>query len=273
MLSSGSRGTEVAHGSGFRCRERIMRRARSVLRRAGARQFLFKYCSTFDSTEAGNIGPVTEALMQALEIDFTIACPAFPGTGSTIFRGHLFVGDQLLSDSPMRDHPLTPMTDSNPVGVVQCATIDAGVDAIRDAFAGLRAEGVAVAIVDAVSDAQLYRTGRALDGFPLVTGGSGIAIGLPETYRRAGLLTPASGTDTVPAMSGSGLVLSGNCSTATRVQVDAFAPVMRHCGWIRCNLPPVARRLTGRSGGRDSTSGPDRCWSTPGTHPTGSQVG
>ena len=204
------------------------------LRRAGAQQFLFKYCSTFDSTDTGNIGPVTEALMQALETDFTIACPAFPETGRTIFKGHLFVGDQLLSDSPMRDHPLTPMTDSNlvdvlarqmtrPVGLVQCATIDAGVDAIRDAFAGLRAEGVAVAIVDAVSDAQLHRIGRALAGFPLVTGGSGIAIGLPETYRRAGLLTPASGADTVPAISGPGLVLSGSCSTATRAQVDVFA--------------------------------------------------
>ena len=204
------------------------------LRAAGARQFLFKYCSTFDSTDAGNIGPVTEALMQALDTDFTIACPAFPETGRTIFNGHLFVADQLLSDSPMRDHPLTPMTDSNlvsvlarqmtrPVGLVQYAAVDAGVDAIRDSFAALRNDGKAVAIVDAVTDAQLHRIGRAVAEFPLVTGGSGIAIGLPETYRRAGLLAPGSSPDTVPAVTGAGLVLSGSCSTATRGQVDAFA--------------------------------------------------
>src|SRR6185369_6788281 len=119
------------------------------LKAAGCRQFYFKYCSTFDSTARGNIGPVAEALMAALDTDFTIACPAFPANGRTIYKGHLFVGDQLLSDSGMRHHPLTPMTDSNlvrvlqqqasrPVGLVDCSIVSQGAAAIARRFAELR---------------------------------------------------------------------------------------------------------------------------------------
>ena len=137
--------------------------AAQALRRAGARQVLFKYCSTFDSTDEGNIGPVAEALLQDAGSDLTIACPSFPATGRTTYKGHLFVGDQLLSDSPMRDHPLNPMRDSNlqrvlqrqtalPVGLVDIATIRRGVAAVERAFAEHRSAGKRILIVDALDD-------------------------------------------------------------------------------------------------------------------------
>ena len=144
------------------------------LRQAGARQFFFKYCSTFDSTDNGNIGPVTEALMAELQTDLSIACPAYPTTGRTIYNGHLFVFGDLLSESSMRNHPLTPMTDANlvrvlqrqtkdPVGLVSCSDVMQGSDAIRVALDKLRSEGTRMAIVDAVSDAHLYDIGAAVE--------------------------------------------------------------------------------------------------------------
>lgn len=204
------------------------------LKTAGARQFFFKYCSTFDSTDEGNIGPVTDALMDALGADFTIACPAFPETGRTIFKGHLFVGDQLLSDTHMRHHPLTPMTDSNlvavlgrqtkrAVGLIQHRQIEGGVPAITDAIEALKADGKTIAIVDAVDDAQLYTVGESLAGLTLITGGSGIALGLPANYRKAGLVGENKAADQVPAVTGPAMVLSGSCSAATLGQVAEFA--------------------------------------------------
>jgi uncharacterized protein YgbK (DUF1537 family) len=204
------------------------------LKAAGARQYFFKYCSTFDSTDKGNIGPVTDALMEALGADFTIACPAFPETGRTIFKGHLFVGDQLLSDTHMRHHPLTPMTDSNlvavlgrqtrrGVGLIQHRQIQQGVPAIRAAIEALKAEGKPIAIVDAVDDAQLYTIGEALADLTLITGGSGIALGLPANYRKAGLVGENKAADQVPAVKGPAMVLSGSCSAATLGQVAEFA--------------------------------------------------
>ena len=169
------------------------------LRGAGCRQFFFKYCSTFDSTPQGNIGPVTEALMQALDTDFSIACPAFPENGRTIFNGHLFVGDALLSESGMQHHPLTPMTDANlvrvlagqckgKVGLVPFDTVDRGAPAIADAFADLRSSGYPHAIVDAISDEHLMAIGTACADLVLITGGSGVAVGLPSNFRRTGVL-------------------------------------------------------------------------------------
>jgi uncharacterized protein YgbK (DUF1537 family) len=204
------------------------------LQAAGARQIFFKYCSTFDSTDEGNIGPVTDALMDKLGADFTIACSAFPETGRTIFKGHLFVGDQLLSDTHMRHHPLTPMTDSNlvavlgrqtgrDVGLIQHNQIEQGAAAITAAMAALKADGKSFAFVDAVDDAQLTVIGEALTGLKLITGGSGIALGLPANYRKAGLLGENSGADQVSPVAGPALVLSGSCSAATLVQVAAFA--------------------------------------------------
>lgn len=160
------------------------------LRAAGCRQFFFKYCSTFDSTQKGNIGPVTEALMQALETKFSIACPAFPENGRTVFKGHLFVGDVPLNESGMQHHPLTPMTDANlvrvlagqctgKVGLVPFDIVDRGDRAIVDACADLRSSGYRHAIVDAISDDQLMVVGAACADLTLVTGGSGVAVGLP----------------------------------------------------------------------------------------------
>jgi uncharacterized protein YgbK (DUF1537 family) len=206
------------------------RAALAWLRQAGARQFFFKYCSTFDSTERGNIGPVAEALMDALGADFTIACPAFPETGRTIFRGYLFVGDVLLSESGMKDHPLTPMTDANlvrvlqrqaarKVGLVKYDTVAAGPDAVRARFDALRGEGAGLAIVDAVSDADLRAIGTACAGLALVTGGSGVAIGLPDNFRAQGLLGSPERAAELPAVAGAAAVLSGSCSVATNAQV------------------------------------------------------
>jgi uncharacterized protein YgbK (DUF1537 family) len=200
------------------------------LKQAAARQILFKYCSTFDSTDAGNIGPVAEALMAALGADFTLFCPAFPETGRTIYRGYLFVGDVLLSESGMRDHPLTPMRDPSlvrvlqqqcrgKVGLVPQYDVARGPAAIRDAFASLRQAGFRHAIVDAIEDHDLEAIGEAAADFPLITGGSGIALGLPANFRRQGLLDEGSGADALPPVAGAAAVLSGSCSEATRAQV------------------------------------------------------
>lgn len=192
-------------------------------------QIYFKYCSTFDSTPQGNIGPVTEALMQALDCDFTIATPAFPDNQRTVFKGHLFVGEQLLSDSGMRSHPLTPMTDANLVRVLQAQTrrkvglidhvaVAAGEAAIRARIAALRAEGVGIAIVDAVSNDDLLCLGPALAGMPLVTAGSGVAIALPANFG----LQPTPQAAALPPAVGLQAVVSGSCSVATRAQVAHF---------------------------------------------------
>jgi uncharacterized protein YgbK (DUF1537 family) len=204
------------------------------LRAAGARQVYFKYCSTFDSTDAGNIGPVAEALLDALGARFTIACPAFPVNQRTIYLGHLYVGDVLLSDSPMRDHPLTPMRDANlvrvlarqarrPVGLVRWPVVKAGADAIRAEFARLAAEGAGHAIVDAIEDGDLMAIGAACSELPLVTGGSGIALGLPQNFRAQGLLPERADAATLPQVAGKAAVLAGSCSAATRAQVAAMA--------------------------------------------------
>ena len=169
------------------------------LQARGCRQYYFKYCSTFDSTPNGNIGPVAEALMQALGTDFAIACPAFPANARTVYMGNLFVGDVPLAESGMREHPLTPMTDSNLVRVLQAQArskvdlvawrdVARGAGAIRARFEALRREGVRLAIVDAITDADLCAIGEASADHPLVTAGSGLAIGLPPNFRRAGLL-------------------------------------------------------------------------------------
>ncbi|MBU3648595.1 MAG: four-carbon acid sugar kinase family protein [Limnohabitans sp.] len=203
------------------------------LKAQGVEQIYFKYCSTFDSTPAGNIGPVTEALMDAIYgpgQGFTIACPAFPENNRTIFKGHLFVGDVLLSDSGMRHHPLTPMTDANlvrvmqsqtrrKVGLVEQSCVAAGADAIRARFAALQAEGVGVAVIDAISNQDLMHMGQALADTPLVTAGSGVAIGLPQNWQARGRLKAGIQADTLPAAKGYQAVISGSCSVATNAQV------------------------------------------------------
>ncbi len=195
----------------------------------GAQQIYFKYCSTFDSTPAGNIGPVADALMTALGTDFTIATPAFPDNGRTVFKGHLFVGDQLLSDSGMKDHPLTPMRDANlvrvlqaqtnrKVGLVDHKTIAAGAAAIAQQFSDLKAQGIGMAIVDAVSNDDLIELGKALKGMPLVTAGSGVAIGLAQNFG----LAPSAQASALPPPTGYKAIVSGSCSLASNRQVAHF---------------------------------------------------
>ena len=201
--------------------------ALAALRAAGARQIYFKYCSTFDSTAEGNIGPVTDALMQALSTDFTIACPAFPENGRTVFRGHLFVGDELLSDSGMKHHPLTPMTDANLVRVLQAQTAQKvgllRVDALRTNAAAqivqLRADGVRIAVADAIDNSDLLALGEACADLPLITAGSGVALGLPPAYQRRGGWSPSDTAAQLSPVQGTAAVLSGSCSQATNAQV------------------------------------------------------
>lgn len=211
------------------------------LRKAEARQIFFKYCSTFDSTDQGNIGPVADALLEGLDSDFTIACPAFPETGRTIYQGHLFVGDRLLSDTHMRQHPLTPMTDPDlvrvlarqtrrGVGLVPLKTVCEGPEAIRARFTELKGQGCAYAITDAVEDEDLLRIGAACADLALVTGGSGVAMGLPANFRGVGLLGDAGAADALPQVEGPGAVLAGSCSAATLGQIEEMAksrPVLR----------------------------------------------
>ncbi|SDO80483.1 Uncharacterized conserved protein YgbK, DUF1537 family [Streptomyces sp. cf386] len=201
-------------------------RALAWLRSMGVEQIYFKYCSTFDSTPAGNIGPVTEALMDALGTDFTIATPAFPDNGRTVFKGHLFVGDVLLSDSGMRHHPLTPMTDSNlvsvlgaqttrAVGLVDHTVVAGGPEAIKARIDALREDGVGIAVADAFSNDDLVRLGAAVKGLPLVTAGSGLAIGLPANWG----FKPSPAAAQLPPPGGHRAIVSGSVSVATNRQV------------------------------------------------------
>lgn len=204
--------------------------ALAALRQAGARQIYFKYCSTFDSTAEGNIGPVTDALMLALGADFTIACPAFPENGRTVFRGHLFVGDQLLSDSGMRYHPLTPMTDANLVKVLQPQTLQAvgllRYDGLQKdaaaAVAQLRAEGVRIAVADALNNQDLLTLAEVCAELPLITAGSGVALGLPPAYQRRGWFQPSEMAAQLATLQGPVAVVSGSCSEATNAQVTRW---------------------------------------------------
>ena len=213
------------------------------LRAAGARQCYFKYCSTFDSTPRGNIGSVADALLAELKADFTIACPSLPINGRTVYQGHLFVGDQLLSESGMRRHPLTPMTDANlvrvlqaqvqgQVGLVDFDAVNAGTTAIAQRFTELRAAGVRFAVCDATSTEHLEALAEACADMPLVTAGSGLALGLPAAYARRGWVTPDMQTSsTLPAVGGRAAVLAGSSANATNTQVrhwlDAGRPAYR----------------------------------------------
>jgi uncharacterized protein YgbK (DUF1537 family) len=208
-------------------------KALAALQAAGCARFFFKYCSTFDSTDKGNIGPVGDALIDALGAKQAIYCPAFPENGRTIFFGHLFVGDVLLSDSHMRHHPLTPMTDASlvrvltrqtrhKVGLVPLKQVQAGSASLRAALAMLAADGVRHVVVDAVADSDLGIIGEGIADTLLVTGGSGVALGLPAAYRRRGLLAHRSGVDSLPKVGGASAVLAGSCSAATLGQIAAF---------------------------------------------------
>ena len=232
---------------------------------AGAKQLFFKYCSTFDSTDEGNIGPVADALLKRLGGGFAIACPAFPANARSIYQGHLFVGSRLLSESGMENHPLTPMRDPDlvrvlsrqtdgGVGLVPFAVVEQGAAAIRREMTRLVESGRRYAIVDAVSDAHLHAIGEAVASHALVTGGSGVAMGLPENFRRAGLLPARSDAAALPAAEGLCAVVAGSCSRATLGQIglardhvpvleldpvatpDAAALAKQALGWVEGKL-------------------------------------
>jgi uncharacterized protein YgbK (DUF1537 family) len=216
------------------------------LKKAGCKQFFFKYCSTFDSTDAGNIGPVIDALLAALDSKFTIACPAFPENKRTVFKGHLFVGDTPLHESGMQNHPLTPMTDPNlvrvlsrqtrrKVGLVPFDDVSLGPQGISAAIDRLRSTETEIAIVDAVRDADLLAIGTACADLPLITGGSGIAMGLPQNFRQSGLLAPNPQAGRLPRITGPGVVIAGSCSQATLEQIERMK---RERPWFR--VDPLA---------------------------------
>jgi uncharacterized protein YgbK (DUF1537 family) len=203
------------------------------LRGQDARQIYFKVCSTFDSSPQGNIGPVIEALMDELGCDFSVATPAFPDAGRTVFQGHLFVGDLLLSDTGMRNHPLTPMTDANlvrflqkqldprrgrKVGLIDFRTVGDSADSIRQRIGQLRSQGISVAIADAITNDDLLRLGAALSDAPLVTAASGLALGLPASWG----FVPSLTSSRLPPASGRKAIIAGSCSTATNEQVKHF---------------------------------------------------
>ncbi len=196
------------------------------LQAQGAQQCYFKVCSTFDSTPQGNIGPVTDALMDALGCAFVAVTPAFPDNQRAVFKGHLFVGDVLLSDSGMRNHPLTPMTDANlvrvlqaqtrkPVGLIEHGVVARGAAAIAERMTQLQRDGIGMAIVDAVRNEDLVQLGQALKGHALVTAGSGVAIGLPANWG----LAASPGAAVLPPAGGLKAIVSGSCSVATNAQV------------------------------------------------------
>jgi 3-dehydrotetronate 4-kinase len=208
-----------------------------ALRAAGAQQIIFKYCSTFDSTREGNIGPVADALLAELGAPAAIVCPAFPTNKRTIYRGHLFVGDKLLNESGMERHPLTPMSDpniarwlscqsENRVGLVPLETVRQGVEAVRTAIGEAIRRSEKLIVCDATSDEDLFTLGHAVKGMALVTGGSGIALGLPDNFAE----TRAATAGPISAPAGKALALSGSCSIATAGQVarhGAAAPTFQ----------------------------------------------
>ncbi len=210
-------------------------RALAWLRAGGAQRMFWKYCSTFDSTAEGNIGPVAEALMAELGAAQTIYCPAFPENGRSVYMGRLFVGEEPLDESPMRDHPLTPMRDSSllrlldpqvqgEVGLAKRLVVAAGPKALRARLESLLERGFAHVVVDAVADSDLGTIAEACCDMPLMTGGSAVAMPLPGVYRQRGYLKSLGGRSVRPELGPGQIVLSGSCSAMTREQVATYEP-------------------------------------------------
>ncbi|WP_372802587.1 3-oxo-tetronate kinase [Paracoccus seriniphilus] len=209
------------------------RAAADWLRAAGAQRFFWKYCSTFDSTPQGNIGPVAQALMADLGASQTIYCPAFPENGRRVFMGNLFVGRQPLAESPMRDHPLTPMRDSDltrllapqvagPVGLVEHPVVEAGPQAIRAALLALAEAGRAHVVIDAIRDGDLTAIATACRDMELISGGSALAMALPGLYLADGTLAADAPRLVPPQLEKGAVVLSGSCSAMTNRQVAHY---------------------------------------------------
>ena len=205
--------------------------ALSWLKDCGCEQFIFKYCSTFDSTKEGNIGPVTDAIMEKLNTDFTIACPSFPDAGRTVYFGHMFVNGKPLNESGMENHPLTPMTDhnlvrwlghqtKNNVGLVDSQTISEGENSVKDKIENLKKNGYKYAIIDTIKNDDFDIICNAVKNLPLLTGGSGIALGLPKIYKDRGLLSASNFQ--IPENNSNAIILSGSCSITTINQINIY---------------------------------------------------
>ncbi|ACE94630.1 hypothetical conserved protein (plasmid) [Rhizobium etli CIAT 652] len=212
------------------------------LRQQGAGHVLYKICSTFDSTDAGNIGPVTEALSEAAGGGGVLVTPAFPETGRTVYLGHLFVGGQPLNESPLKDHPLNPMHDANlvrvlarqsrgAVGLIDLAAIAAGPAAAKAKHDDLRATGVTMAIADAIFERDLETLGEIALHTPVSTGASGLGLGLARALVRSGRISgSATGEDVIRPVGGLSAIIAGSCSKATLRQLDIAEqsmPVLR----------------------------------------------
>ena len=206
-------------------------KALSWLKESGCKQFIFKYCSTFDSTKDGNIGPVTDAIMEELGADFTIACPSFPDAGRTVYYGHMFVNGKPLNESGMEDHPLTPMTDHNlvrwlnyqtkkEVGLIDFETISQGSDKIKQKIISLKKDDIKYAIVDTTNNKEFDAICEGIKDLPFLTGGSGIALGLPKIYKNKGLLS--ENNFDLPQNNSNSVILSGSCSRATLEQINIY---------------------------------------------------
>ena len=203
------------------------------LKEAGAKKYFFKYCSTFDSTAEGNIGPVSEALMNELKVDQTIYCPAFPENGRSIYMGNLFVGQKLLSESSMKDHPLTPMNDSNlmrllsaqvsrRVGLADRIVVNSGVNSLKEKLISLKENDVPHVIVDAVADTDLDTIASACQDMDFITGGSALAMPLAEFYKASGKISENDNSFMNKKLNTGSIILSGSCSEMTIIQVKNF---------------------------------------------------
>ena len=203
------------------------------LKEAGAKKYFFKYCSTFDSTAEGNIGPVSEALMNELKVDQTIYCPAFPENGRSIYMGNLFVGQKLLSESSMKDHPLTPMNDSNlmrllsaqvsrRVGLADRKVVNSGVTSLKEKLISLKENDVPHVIVDAVADTDLDTIASACQDMDYITGGSALAMPLAEFYKASGKISANDNSFMNKKLNTGSIILSGSCSEMTIIQVKNF---------------------------------------------------
>lgn len=203
------------------------------LKEAGAKKYFFKYCSTFDSTAEGNIGPVSEALMNELKVDQTIYCPAFPENGRSIYMGNLFVGQKLLSESSMKDHPLTPMNDSNlmrllsaqvsrRVGLADHIVVNSGVNSLKEKLISLKENDVPHVIVDAVADTDLDTIASACQDMDFITGGSALAMPLAEFYKASGKISANDNSFMNKKLNTGSIILSGSCSEMTIIQVKNF---------------------------------------------------
>jgi uncharacterized protein YgbK (DUF1537 family) len=234
-------------------------RALRQLRKLRPRQVQFKYCSTFDSTPRGNIGPVTEALLESMQAACTIAVPALPVNGRTQYLGHLFVEGRLLAESPLRHHPLNPMTDSDlvrwlslqtslRVGLIPLPAVLAGPSRIRQTLRELTDDGARIVLVDAVTEENLDAIAEAVDDMPLITGASGISLALARLWRRQGLLSEAPAMPQ-PTPARGILILAGSCSAATIRQLERWvaaghsalrvrepSEVIRAADWVRAEI-------------------------------------